>query len=169
MCEDLNNGKFYTGTQWSSTAGGDGNLDTNTQPSWENLVTPRPVAWRYGLMCASLSSSNPCTNEHVIGSQQWDGGKKWLYLVTTTSKFTAASATNDDGVLTYPTSGTVTQTNSGKKSMMIGGNVKFGETTSYNTNMMLVKIDRFVGQGISNSHMADSVNTYQAPSSWYSI
>ena len=75
-----------------------------------------------------------------------------LYMATTKSKYTAGSATNDDGVRDYPTSGSVTSTNSGKNSIIIGGNIKHGHATlSYETNLKMLKIDREIGTKKSNT------------------
>lgn len=53
-------------------------------------------------------------------------------MVNSKNKFKASRATKDDGFKDYPTatSGSVTITNGGSQSIMISGNVLFGNSTS---------------------------------------
>ena len=153
-CKNLWYGQMMGTSGLVQIAGGVGSSNGRAQTDYQNSFSPSAVVRRYGLVCTSLTATSPCTLQGAVGSQQWSGGSKFLYIATTTSKYTAASVTTDDGIREYPTTGTVTQTNSGKTSIVIAGNAKFGDTTlSYPTTLHLLKVDRgLYDGGPSNGH-----------------
>ena len=69
----------------------------------------------------------------------------------------------DDGVRDYPTSGSVTTTNNGKNSIVIGGNIMHGlATLSYWTNLLMLKIDRRIYQTYADSGHVRGVEPYSS-------
>lgn len=93
----------------------------------------------YGRSCVSLNSSNPCMVKSLVQGNAGYREPYWtIYMANTVSKF-VDSSNNDfsEGLMTYPSSGTVTLTNNGSSSILIATNLKHANFYNQSTALFL--------------------------------